>query len=410
MIKFLDLKAINDSFEPELSRAIQRVLHSGWYLLGKENEAFEHEYAHYIGSEHCIGVANGLDALRLIFKAYIAMGVMHEGDEVIVPANTYIASVLSITDNRLVPVLVEPDEHTCNIDPFKIEEKITSRTKAIMVVHLYGQNAMHPEIERVAKKYDLKIVEDNAQAQGCYYGEKRTGSLGDAAGHSFYPGKNLGALGDGGAVTTNDHALATVIRSIANYGSTQKYVNDYQGLNSRLDEIQAAILRVKLQRLDADNQRRRQIAQYYIENIKNKEILLPKFTSRVTRHASPVTCISASHTDSITPKLPNSITNQAEIRSLSGVDVHVWHLFVIRHPQRDRLQQYLTENGVQTLIHYPIPPHLQKAYADLQLPKGTFPITEQLANECLSLPISPVMAQHEMERVVSVLNSFENKM
>jgi dTDP-4-amino-4,6-dideoxygalactose transaminase len=374
MIKFLDLKAINDSFEPELSQAIQQVLHSGWYLLGKENEAFEQEYAHYIGSEHCIGVANGLDALRLIFKAYIALGLMHEGDEVIVPANTYIASVLAITDNRLVPVLVEPDQQTYNMDPFKIEEKITPRTKAIMVVHLYGQNAMHPEIERLTKKYNLKLIEDNAQAQGCYYDEKRTGSLGDASGHSFYPGKNLGALGDGGAVTTNNNELATVIRALANYGSTQKYVNDYQGLNSRLDEIQAAILRVKLRRLDSDNQRRCQIAQYYIENIKNDKIILPVTTSQF------------------------SILN-------SQFSIHIWHLFVIRHPQRDLLQQFLTENGVQTLIHYPIPPHLQKAYADLQLQQGTFPITEQLANECLSLPIWPGLELKSAEYVVKILNS-----
>ncbi len=255
MVKFLDLKAINDSFEPELSNSIKRVLDAGWYLLGNEVTSFEKEYADYIGTKHCVGVANGLDALRLILRAYIELGVMQEGDEIIVPANTYIASILAITENRLTPVLVEPDINTYNIDPFKIEEKITSRTKGIMIVHLYGKNAMHPEIQRLVEKYNLKLIEDNAQASGAYYREKRTGGLGDAAGNSFYPGKNLGALGDAGAVTTDDDNLASVIRAIANYGSIKKYVNDYQGLNSRLDEIQAAILRVKLPRLDADNQR-----------------------------------------------------------------------------------------------------------------------------------------------------------
>jgi dTDP-4-amino-4,6-dideoxygalactose transaminase len=260
MIKFLDLKKINDSFEPDISSAIKRVLDSGWYLLGNEVKAFEQEYREYTGSKHCIGVANGLDALRLILKAYIELGEMQEGDEIIVPSNTYIASILAVTDNRLIPVLVEPDLNTYNIDPLKIEEKISSKTKGIMIVHLYGQNAMHPEIKRLTEKYGLKLIEDNAQAQGCFFDGKRTGSLGDAAGHSFYPGKNLGALGDAGAVTTDIDELADVIRTIANYGSKVKYQNLYQGLNSRLDEIQAAILRVKLTRLDADNQRRREIA------------------------------------------------------------------------------------------------------------------------------------------------------
>ena len=261
MIKFLDLKAINDSFEPELSQAIKRVLDSGWYLLGNEVKAFEKEYGEYIGTKHCIGVANGLDALRLILKAYIELEIMKIGDEIIVPANTYIATILAITDNRLIPVLVEPDINTYNLDPFLIEEKITERTRGIMIVHLYGQNAMHPEIQRLVDKYNLKLVEDNAQSVGVYYGEKRTGSLGHAAGNSFYPGKNLGALGDGGAVTTNDDELADVVRTIANYGSKIKYQNLYTGLNSRLDEIQAAILFTKLKGLDKDNQRRRDIAQ-----------------------------------------------------------------------------------------------------------------------------------------------------
>jgi len=366
MIKFLDLKAINDSFEPELSESIKRVLDSGWYLLGNEVASFEKEYAEFIGTKHCIGVANGLDALRLILRAYLELGVMQEGDEIIVPANTYIASILAITENRLTPVLVEPDINTYNIDPFKIEEKITSRTKGIMIVHLYGKNAMHPEIQRLVEKYNLKLIEDNAQASGAYYREKRTGGLGDAAGNSFYPGKNLGALGDAGAVTTDDDNLASVIRAIANYGSIKKYVNDYQGLNSRLDEIQAAILRVKLPRLDADNQRRREIARYYIENIKHPDIILPKVTDW---------------------------------------DNHVFHIFPIRCVQRDALQNYLTEQDIQTLIHYPIPPHKQKAYREWN--KLNFPITEKIHEEILSLPISPVMADKEIYTVINCINNFK---
>jgi dTDP-4-amino-4,6-dideoxygalactose transaminase len=366
MIKFLDLKAINDSFEPELSQSIKRVLDAGWYLLGNEVKTFEEEYAKYIGTKHCIGVANGLDALRLILKAYIEMGTMKEGDEIIVPANTYIATLLAITDNRLTPVLIEPDINTYNIDPFKIEEKITNRTKGIMIVHLYGQNAMHPEIQRLIDKYNLKLFEDNAQAAGAIYGEKRTGSLGNAAGHSFYPGKNIGCLGDGGAVTTNDDELATVIRALANYGSNKKYVFDYQGLNSRLDEIQAAILRAKLPRLDTDNQRRRIIARYYLGNIKNPDITLP---SHSALYAS-----------------------------------HVYHIFIICHPHRDKLQQYLTENCIQTLIHYPIPPHKQLAYKEWN--EMSFPITEKIHKEVLSLPMSPVMTDEEIGKVADTLNKF----
>jgi dTDP-4-amino-4,6-dideoxygalactose transaminase len=374
MIKFLDLKAINDSFEPELSDAIKRVLDSGWYLLGNEVKAFEQEYAAYTGTQHCIGVANGLDALRLIIKAYMEMGIMSEGDEVIVPANTYIASILAITDNRLTPVLVEPYLNTYNIDPFKIEEKITERTKGIMIVHLYGQNAMHPEIQLLVDKYNLKLIEDNAQGIGAYYGKKRTGSLSHAAGHSFYPGKNIGCLGDGGAVTTNDDKLAAVIRALANYGSNKKYVNDYKGLNSRLDEIQAAILRTKLPRLDADNQRRREIAQYYLDNIKHPDITLP--------------CNK----------------DYFKLSALNFQLSHVFHLFVIRHPRRDELQKYLTENGIQTLIHYPIPPHKQLAYSEWN--ELSFPITEQIHEEVLSLPISPVMTNDEVKMIVEKINQF----
>jgi dTDP-4-amino-4,6-dideoxygalactose transaminase len=366
MIKFLDLKAINDSFEPELSNSIKRVLDSGWYLQGNEVNAFEEEYANYIGVKHCIGVANGLDALRLIFRAYIEQGLMKEGDEIIVPANTFIASILAITDNSLTPILVEPDIQTYNIDPFKIEEKISVRTKGIMVVHLYGQNAMNPEIQRLVDKYNLKLIEDNAQAPGAFYGEKRTGSLGHAAGHSFYPGKNLGCLGDGGAVTTDTDELASVIRTMANYGSKKKYVFDYKGLNSRLDEIQAAILRTKLPRLDTDNQRRCEIAQFYIDNIKHADIILPK---------------------------------------LKVWNTHVFHLFVICCMRRDELQKYLMDNEIQTLIHYPIPPHKQKCYHEWN--NFNLPITEQIHKEALSLPMSPEITKVELEKVCEVINDWK---
>lgn len=386
MIKFLDLKAINDSFEPELSQAVKRVLDSGWYLQGLEAKTFENDLSEYLGTKHCIGVANGLDALRLILKAYMVQGEMKDGDEIIVPANTFIASILAISDNRLKPVLVEPDIVSYNLDPFKIEEKITDRTKAIMLVHLYGQNAMHPEIQRLVEKYNLKLIEDNAQAIGAFDSHNtqfetrnskpvtRTGSIGHAAGHSFYPGKNLGCLGDGGAVTTNDDELASIVRALANYGSNKKYVSEFQGLNSRLDEIQAAILRTKLPRLDADNQRRHEIAEYYLDHIKNQAIILPKQNPK---------------TENRNPKLS-----------------HVWHLFVIRSQYRDELQQYLSENGIQTLIHYPIPPHQQLAYKEWN--SLSFPITEQIHNQVLSLPISPVMTNEEVEKVVSVIHEFKN--
>lgn len=373
MIKFLDLQKITQSFEPQLSRAVQRVIDSGWYLLGNEVKAFETEYSNYIGTRHCIGVANGLDALRLILRAYIEIGIMKEGDEIIVPANTYIASILAITDNRLVPILVEPDVQTYNLDPFRIKEKITKKTRGIMLVHLYGQNAMHPEIQRLVNKYNLKLIEDNAQSQGCFYGDKRTGSLGHAAGHSFYPGKNLGALGDAGAVTTDDDELAAVVCSLGNYGSSKKYINDYQGLNSRLDEIQAAILRVKLARLDEDNKRRREVAAYYVNNIKHPDIILPK-----------------------TPEEFSEVTKDKS---------HVWHLFVVRCKKRDRLQSYLTENGVQTLIHYPIPPHKQKAYRGWN--SMSLPISEQIHSEVLSLPISPVLKGFEIQEVCNIINRFD---
>jgi len=374
MIKFLDLKAVNDSFEPQLSQSIKRVLDSGWYLQGNEVVGFEKKYSEYIGSKHCVGVANGLDALRLILKAYLVLGMMKEGDEIIVPANTFIASILAITDNRLKPVLVEPDISTFNLDPFKIEEKITERTKGIMLVHLYGQNAMHPEILRLVDKYDIKLIEDNAQAVGAFaarvdnhkaQSQNRTGAIGHAAGHSFYPGKNLGCLGDGGAVTTNDDDLASVIRALANYGSSIKYRSDYQGLNSRLDEIQAAILSTKLTRLDSDNQHRRDIAQYYLNHIEHRALILPAQQPKID---------------------------------------HVWHLFVIRSSRRNELQNYLAENNIQTIIHYPIPPHKQFAYKEWN--SLSFPITEKISEEVLSLPMSPIMTDKDMKQVVSILNKF----
>ncbi|MDY0279162.1 MAG: DegT/DnrJ/EryC1/StrS family aminotransferase [Salinivirgaceae bacterium] len=421
MIKFLDLQKINAQYADELKQAAAEVLDSGWYLLGERVKQFETNLANYIGVKHAIGVANGLDALRVILKAYIEMDIMQEGDEVIVPANTYIASILAITDNRLKPVLVEPDINTYNLDISLIEQHITPRTRAIMVVHLYGQVCWSEELESIAKRHNLKIIEDNAQAIGSCYTKtvsqsfseetqsnteftektlrntvsntvkhcetKRTGSLGDAAGFSFYPGKNLGALGDSGAVTTNDDELAEVVRAIANYGSKIKYQNEYQGLNSRLDEIQAAFLDVKLKYLDAENQRRREIAKYYLENIKNPLITLPIQTPN-NQHQTPNTEHQTKNTKHQTP---NNLT-------------HVWHLFVIRTPHRNELQQYLTENGIQTLIHYPIPPHKQMAYSGLN--ELNFPITEKIHEEVLSLPISSVMNEEEIIKVVEVLNKF----
>lgn len=366
MIKFLDLQKINLAHQQEIEERLLQTSRSGWYLLGNEVKQFEENLKNYIGAKEVIGVANGLDALRLILRGYIEMGVMQPGDEVIVPANTYIASVLAISDNGLVPVLVEPDENTFNIDIKKIEEKVTARTKAIMLVHLYGRVVWCEELENLAKKHGLKIIEDNAQAIGAEWNGSKTGNLGDAAGFSFYPGKNLGALGDAGAVSTNDVELAKTIRALANYGSNQKYVNIYQGLNSRLDEVQAAVLDVKLKYIDAENARRREIAKRYISEIKNSKIVLPE-----------------------NPQDENE---------------HVWHLFVIRTTEREKLQNYLTDNGVQTLIHYPIPPHKQKAYEEYNYLE--FPITEKIHKEVLSLPISPVMDDEEVEKVIEILNVF----
>lgn len=367
MIKFLDLKAINSRFEPDLSNAVQRVIQSGWYILGEEVKKFENNYALFTGSRYCIGVANGLDALRLILKGYITLGLFDEGDEVIVPSNTYIATLLAISENGLRPVLIEPDISSYNLDFSKIEEKITSRTKAIMLVHLYGSCGMNENIHRISDKYNLKLIEDNAQSAGCYYGNIRTGSIGDAAGHSFYPGKNLGCIGDGGAVTTNDPDLAEVIRAIANYGSKVKYINEYQGLNSRLDEIQAAILDLKLLKLDEDNLVRNSLAlKYSLELSGVGDIILPNV----------------------------------------GESMSVYHLYVIRTNYRDELQKYLLKCNIETNIHYPIPPHLQEAYTNLGFDKGAYPITEEIANSCLSLPISPILNINDLAYVVECIKTF----
>jgi len=372
MIKFLDLQKINQQYAAELKKVSAKIIDSGWYLLGGHVKDFENRLSSYIGTKYAIGVGNGLDALRLILRAYIELGLMQEGDEIIVPANTYIATILAITGNRLKPVFVEPDAQSYNLDISLVEKNITTQTKAIMLVHLYGQVCWNHQLVKLAKKYNLKIIEDNAQAIGAEWNGKKTGSLGDAAGFSFYPGKNLGALGDSGAVTTNDEILAKTIRALGNYGSKEKYIHNFQGLNSRLDEIQAAFLAVKLNYLDSENQRRREIAQYYYDHITHSEILLPKLTN----HSSP-------------------ITNKE----------HVWHLFVIRHGNRDKLQEYLKEQGVQTIIHYPIPPHKQKAYKEFN--HLNLPVTEKIANEVLSLPMGSHLDKKDLQAIVKAINSFK---
>lgn len=367
MIKFLDLKKVTDLHGDEINSAVSETVNSGWYLQGRRNEEFERHFAGYIGTDYCVGCANGLDALIWIFRAYVEMGVMKPGDEVIVPANTYIASILAISENGLVPVPVEPSWENYQIDPDKIEQAITDRTKAILIVHLYGCCAYTSKIGEVCKRYDLKLVEDNAQAHGCRFaGQRRTGSLGDAAGHSFYPGKNLGALGDAGAVTTDDPTLAATIRALANYGSTKKYVFRYKGRNSRLDEIQAAVLDVKLKYLDADNARRQAIAEKYMSEIVNPAIKLP---------------------------------------AVKDKDSHVFHIFPIMAERRDELQKYLADHGVQTLIHYPIPPHKQECYSEWN--DRSYPISERLSAEELSLPISPVHTDEEINEVIRLLNHWK---
>jgi dTDP-4-amino-4,6-dideoxygalactose transaminase len=370
-IKFLDLQKINNQHRQEIDGAIKKVLDSGWYLLGEAVEKFESSFATYCGVKHCIGISNGLDALILILRAYIELGVIKEADEVIVPANTYIASLLAISSNKLIPVLVEPDILTYNINPDLIEEKINTKTTAIMPVHLYGQCAEMEAINAIAKKYNLLVIEDAAQAHGAIYEGKRVGNLGDASGFSFYPGKNLGAFGDGGAVTTNNDELAEIIRALRNYGSHKKYNNLYKGFNNRLDELQAAVINVKLKYLDEENQRRREIAQYYRDHIKNPKIILP-----ILHH-------------------PSSIIHHPS---------HVWHLFVIRTKERDRLQKYLEDNGIQTVIHYPVPPHKQPAYKEWN--NLNLPITEKIHNEVLSLPIGSHLSDEDLQIIVENINKY----
>ncbi|AZA81729.1 aminotransferase [Chryseobacterium lactis] len=367
MIKFLDLQKINLQYQQEIETKLIDVFRSGWYLMGNELANFETNLSNYLRVQHSIGVANGLDALRLILRAYIELEIMNVGDEIIVPSNTYIASILAISDNGLIPVLVEPEINTYNIDISKIEEKITPKTKGILIVHLQGRTIFSNELKAISQKYNLKIIEDNAQAIGAEWNGLKTGNLGDAAGFSFYPGKNLGALGDAGAVTTNDNELAKTIRALANYGSNKKYINVYKGLNSRLDELQAAVLDIKLKYIDHENEIRRQIAKQFITKIDNPEIVLPEYPE-----------------------------DEKE---------HVWHVFVIRTKKRDQLQAYLTENDIQTLIHYPIPPHKQEAYKEWN--DMSFPISEKIHEEVLSLPLSPIMTEVEIEKIISVINAFK---
>ena len=365
MIKFLDLQAITAKYQDEIHNALKRTVDSGWYLLGKETELFEKAYAEYIGVQHCVGCANGLDAIHLMFKALIQLGRLHKGDEILVSANTFIATIHGITENGLRPIFVDARDDNGQLDEALLSRLITNKTRAVFIVHLYGQCALTQGIEEFCKTNNLLLLEDNAQAHGCRYGMKRTGSLGFAAAHSFYPGKNLGALGDGGAVTTNDAELAATIRQLGNYGYSRKYVCDSMGRNSRLDELQAAVLRVKLAHLDDDIAARQAVARYYYEHIANPLIQLPTVGEQGT---------------------------------------HVYHLFPIRCKQRDKLQKYLAEKGIETLIHYPIPPHKQLCYNEYQ--HLTLPITELISNEELSLPISQVMTISDAENVVTALNEF----
>ena len=365
MINYLSLQKITALHESEITTAVNQVLHSGWYLQGEHIALFEKNYAQYIGTKYCVTCGNGLDALCLILRAYIELGLLKEGDEVIVPANTYIATILSITENHLIPILVEPDIDTLEIDEQLIEQAITPRTRAIMLVHLYGRCAYTAFIGDICKRHNLLLLEDNAQAHGCHFGDNRTGSLGHAAAHSFYPGKNLGALGDAGAVTTDDEQLAQTIRSLANYGSTRKYEFTFKGKNSRMDEIHAAVLNVKLPYLDKENQRRKQIAKAYLEGINNPHITLIKDNDRD----------------------------------------NVYHIFPILSPSRDRLQQYLKDNGIETMIHYPIPPHQQEAYKEWN--EQHYPITEFIHQQELSLPCNPTMTDEEVYQIIYSINMYQ---
>ena len=369
MIPFLDLKNVNQQYREELITACTRVIDSGWYIGGNELEQFEQNFANYCGVKFAIGVANGLDALILTLRAWKELGKLQAGDEVIVPSNTYIASILAITANNLMPVLVEPDLATYNIDPLKIEEAITAKTKVILPVHLYGQLADMPTIMQIANKYKLLVLEDSAQSHGAEINGTKAGNWGDASGFSFYPGKNLGALGDAGAITTNDAELAQILKALRNYGSHEKYKNLFVGVNSRLDEIQAAMLDVKLKHLDAEVNHRRTIAKMYLEGIKNPELSLPLSEVDASQYAQ-----------------------------------HVWHLFVIRSRNREVLQQYLAENGVQTLIHYPIPPHKQQAYKEWN--DLSYPISEKIHDEVMSLPMGPTLSLEDVEKVIQLCNEF----
>ncbi|MEE9337051.1 MAG: DegT/DnrJ/EryC1/StrS family aminotransferase [Methylococcaceae bacterium] len=363
-IPFLDLKSINAQYRQELIDATTKVIDSGWYIQGEEVKNFENEFSSYCGTEYCIGVGNGLDALILTLRAWKEMGKLKDGDEVIVPANTYIASILAITENQLTPVLVDPDVNTYNLNPATVKQSITDKTKVILAVHLYGQLAPMNELTALAKEYGLLVLEDSAQAHGASLNDRKAGSWGDASGFSFYPGKNLGALGDAGVVTTNNCELADTIRALGNYGSTEKYKNKYKGINSRLDEMQAAILRVKLQHLENEIILRRKVASKYLQGIQHSEIILPTVKNKKT---------------------------------------HVWHLFIIRNNDRDSLQRYLNHNGLQTLIHYPVPSHQQEAFNGWQ---GNYPITELMSTEMLSLPISPTMSADDVNSIVKLINNF----
>lgn len=372
MIPYLELKSMTAMHSEEIEHAVRSVIRRGWYLLGEEVKNFEEAYARFIGTSHCVACGNGLDALRLILMAYKAQGRLHEGDEVIVPANTYIATILAITETGLKPVLVEPSLETLQIDDTLIEQHLTSRTKAVMIVHLYGKCAFTHRISDICKRHNLLLFEDNAQAHGCHYnGQKLTGSLGNAAAHSFYPGKNLGALGDAGAVTTDDEEIADIIRTLANYGSQRKYVFRYQGINSRMDEMQAAVLSVKLRHLNEDNRLRHDVAMKYISSMSNPLISLPYGESR-----KPFT-----ETD------------------------NVFHIFPVLCERRDELQDWLKAKGIQSMIHYPIPPHKQECY-EKELSQKSFPITERIAMQELSLPIAPFLQEDEVQEVINAVNSF----
>lgn len=373
MISFLDLKKINAGIREELIESCTRVIDSGWYIAGNELADFEKKFAEYTGSRHCIGVANGLDALNLTLRAWKEMGRLKEGDEVIVPANTYIASILAITENRLVPILVEPDPITYNLDIKNVEAAITGKTRVIMAVHLYGQLCEMPAIMALANRNSLLVLEDSAQAHGASIDNRRAGNWGDASGFSFYPGKNLGALGDAGAITTNDDALADTIKALRNYGSHEKYKNLYQGVNSRLDELQAAMLSVKLKYLDEQTKQRRNVAQMYLDGITHPSVTLPLAVGTCAR----------------------------------TLESHVWHVFVIRCERRDELQQYLAEQGIQTIIHYPVPAHQQQAYKDWEC--GSYPLTEAIHQQVLSLPMSPVMPTQDVKAVITAINNFACK-